>query len=315
MTIAPTPLYEHAYLGTTEGAWFTLPLNFDDILEAHTAGEDDIDIQDAVVLTGAPTNPSFQYGLSMGSCSVPCLPWLATAGHDGILRVWNTQSFDLLSRVSFNAFSPAVPLTSIASGSSTATPLIAVGSAAGILRVVMVEDRESGASLEEKKAALGDGAAKEGKEGEYLSETAVVRLLNTSRIHKGAITSLVFHPKLPLVASASTQDSCVFVIDVRVDGNFRVLCYAKMPEGEGNAPLALAWRGNRGLVVATFDGALYRIDSPRPSEGVVRTSFAHLSFLFPFVSFLSFGISLLGNGPLVHSSFSISYLSHLDKTG
>ena len=60
VTIAPTPLYDSAFLGTSEGNWFTISLGFDDTLEAFTAGEDDVDMDTAAVLSDVST---FQSGI------------------------------------------------------------------------------------------------------------------------------------------------------------------------------------------------------------------------------------------------------------
>ena len=141
-------------------------------------------------------------------------------------------------------------------------PIIAVGSSCGTLRVVMIGKNEAAAAAAgEAEEKVGGGAA-----GSFTSMGSSLKVLHSTRLHAGAITFCCFNNKLPLIATGSLEDRTVFVLDARSEGAFRVLCFAKMPEGEEKAPVSLAWRGQRTLVVVTADGSMYQMESPRPNE-------------------------------------------------
>jgi hypothetical protein len=86
-------------------------------------------------------------------------------------------------------------------------------------------------------------------------------------LHAGAVTSLAFHARRPLLLTHSEQDGTAFVLDVRSEGNFRVLAISPKDSNLVQA----SWSDTKSLDLSLLSksGVLSRAVSPNASVDIV----------------------------------------------
>ena len=92
-------------------------LGFDDTIEQIASGEYEGEPADAIKISPVA---QFHSKLTLATSSVPCLPWLVSAGHDGCLRVWDADQNKMVGVYTFGTFAPCVFLVCFQRGPALA---------------------------------------------------------------------------------------------------------------------------------------------------------------------------------------------------
>jgi len=228
-SITPSPFYEKMAIGTADGTLHEVALGLDDGEEGSSP--------ELTLLSNYHSGAV----LGMSVCVASERSMLATAGCDGTVRLWDMQSYNLLVSKQFGVQPaegdgpPGVDVITCMHNRAD-EPLLAVGSASGILRLLVVTSKHKSAEVLE---------------------------VHSVKLHNAAISHVLFHPTKQYLAVASVQDGFVYVIDIRSEGEFDAVGYMEALPKEDTFT-AFSWSGTD-LVITTDSGTLYALQIPEGS--------------------------------------------------
>ena len=185
VTSTISPGFLSIVVGTADGMVLSLPSGINEITDVE-----DFDIEsfsegggDVVVRSHIDCHADSVYAM----CSVQTEPsCIFTAAADGSVRMWDAARGALVHKTQLNS-QPFV-----CADSSPSTPLVAVGSVDGILRILLLS-RTSGEKNDQPSLSV----------------------IYEEKLFDKAITQLSFHPELPYLIVTSMAEGRCYIIDIR----------------------------------------------------------------------------------------------------
>jgi WD40 repeat protein len=228
-TITPSPFYSKIIVGTADGTIHDVTLESED----EDEGSEPTAVQVADCHGGA-TMGTIPVRTSSDAKLLQC-----TAGVDGTLRLWSAADSTPVMTKNFNVLEADEehPTTTDADGvvitgpvperctcmaNRGEDPLIAVGTSAGVLRLMIITSKHK--SVE------------------------VLECFSAKLFMNKGISHLAFHPSKPWLAVASSDNARIFIVDLRPDGDFDSIGYI---DGEaGQVFTKVLWSGTE-LIYST----------------------------------------------------------------
>ena len=261
-----TPKFTTVVMGTSAGHIVSLNLGAGD-------DEDDMDANAEEAVT------QLHVQLHADPCYASCfvsggpVPVLINAGVDGRIAIWNASLRSLVTKITYSSKNPSAYLSA---ASCPTKPIAALGTVDGVVRILYIGGT---------------------------SDSVVAKCIYRCKIADGAITSIVYHPKKPLLAVTCLSTRQIFFMDSRADEKIRVVGVATLPENSN--PNTVAWRSNNSteLIVVAANGNIIEVKAPPPASKGTSEELASKKIEMKEVaelgdSFNPLSMFMLGNGAI-----------------
>ena len=236
VTSSISPGYLTVVVGTADGMVLSLPSG-----QLEISDPEDFDLEsfaeggaDVVVRSHVDCHADSVYAMCSVQTTPPCV---FTAAADGSIRMWDATAGALVHKMQLNS-QPFV-----CADASPTTPVVAVGSVDGVLRVLLLS-RTSGEKNDQPS----------------------VSMVYEEKLFDKAITQLSFHPELPYLAVTSMAENRCYVIDLRPN--------VMLPTStiSVSKPYSAVWGQDTSILITTGDGILFQTQVPALSTTTTNSS-------------------------------------------